>query len=154
MRPTRITGYVDEHGEIHEGVVPVLCGTKISSPYGASWMQMNQDFLLEFSARRDLGLNVHRVFTYLNARLDFENIILVPQIEIAEHLGMPRQSVYRALKKLETIGVIIRGPKVCRSSSWRLNPNAGWKGKITHLRVAQRDHLRLIKNQRTRLTDE
>ena len=92
-------------------------------------MQVNQDFLQEFAARRDVGAEVLRVFLYLNARLDFENIIQVPQLEIAEKLGIKRQNVYRATRQLEDLGIILRGPKVGRSSSWRLNPNAGWKGK-------------------------
>lgn len=110
----------------------------------SSSVQMNQDFLKEFSARRDIGLEVYRVFTYLNARLDFENVIQIQQTEIAEHLGMHKQSVHKAVKQLEALGVILRGPKVGRCSSWRLNPMAGWKGKITNLRTAQRDHLHLI----------
>lgn len=145
MRPTKIVGYVDHHGEIHEGVVPVLCNVKITSPYGAKWMQINQEFLEEFSARQDVGAEALRVFLYLNCRLDFENIIQVQQTEIAERLKLKPPSVHRAIKKLESLGVILRGPKVGRSSSWRLNPHAGWKGKITNLREAQREHLTVIK---------
>lgn len=110
-------------------------------------MQVNQDFLREFSARRDVTGEVLRVFLYLNARLDFENVIQVPQIEIAEELGLQYQNVHRAIKRLEDLGIILRGPKVGRSSSWRLNKNAGWKGKIANLRSAEREHpdLRLVK---------
>lgn len=145
MRHTRIQGYIDEHGEVHEGVIPVLVGQRVPSPYGVSWMQVNQDFLREFAARRDIGLEVHRVFAYLNSRLDFENVIQVPQVEIANELGMHKQHVNRAVSRLEDLGIILRGPKVGRSSSWRLNPHAGWKGKITSLRSAQRSHLELVK---------
>lgn len=145
MRNKRLVGYIDDRGEIHDHVVPVLVGHKIHSPYGHRWMQINQDFLKEFAARRDLGNEVLRVFLYLNARLDFENVIQVPQVEIAAELGMQRQNVHRAIKQLEDLGIIIRGPKVGRSSSWRLNPQAGWKGKVVHLREAQRQHLELVK---------
>lgn len=147
MMSTKILGYVDSNGEIHEGVVPVLVGQRVPSPYGVSWMQVNQDFLREFSARRDVTGEVLRVFLYLNARLDFENIIQVPQVEIANELGLQRQNVNRAVSRLEELGIILRGPKVGRSSSWRLNPNAGWKGKVTHLRQAQRHHLELVKSE-------
>ena len=110
-------------------------------------MQVNQEFLQEFSARRDIGAEALRVFLYLNSRLDFENVIQVQQIEIAEHLGMKKPSVHRAIKKLEELGVILRGPKVGRSSSWRLHPNAGWKGNVTHLRQAQHQHLKLVTSE-------
>ena len=143
MRKVKIKGYVDESGEIHEGVVPVLCGVKTHSPYGDRWMQTNQDFLIELAKRRDIGIEVFRVFLFLNARLDFENIIQVPQVEIARELEMSKQSVNRAIKKLENLGIIIRGPSQV-TSSWRLNPNAGWKGNIHNLRQAQRDHLTII----------
>ena len=68
MRSTKILGYVDSNAEIHEGVVPVLVGQRVPSPYGVSWMQVNQDFLREFSARRDVTGEVLRVFLYLFAR--------------------------------------------------------------------------------------
>ena len=112
---------------------------------GSSWMQVNQQFLEEFASRKDVTGEVLRVFLYLNARLDFENIIQVPQTEIAERLGLQPQNVHRAIKQLEALGVIIRGPKVGRSSSWRLNPQAGWKGKVVHLREAQRQQLEIVK---------
>ena len=147
MWKTKIVGYVDSHGEIHEGMIPVLVGQSVSSPYGVRWMQINQHFLEEFSARTDVGLEVHRVFMYLNARLDFENLIQVPQMEIAQYLRMQRPNVTRAIRKLEELGIILRGPKVGRSSSWRLHPNAGWKGKVTHLHQAQRHHLKLVKSE-------
>ena len=82
MRSKKLVGYIDDCGEIHDNVVAVLVGHKIHSPYGQSWMQINQNFLKEFAARRDLGNEVLRVFLYLNARLDFENVIQVPQVEI------------------------------------------------------------------------
>src|SRR3954469_2179874 len=127
----RRLGMVDlDTGEMLNEGVPVWVGVKARSPYGRRWMAMNQHFLEEFAARKDVGLEAHRVFWFLNARLDFDNLIQVPQTEIAQVLGMHRQHVNRAIRQLEELGVIIRGPKVGRSSSWRLNPNAGWKGKV------------------------
>ena len=108
-------------------------------------MQVNQDFLTELAARRDLGNQALRVFVYLNGRLNFENVIQVEQTEIAQALGMHKQNVNQAIKRLEELGIILRGPKIGRSSSWQLNPNAGWKGKITNLRQAQHNHLELVK---------
>ena len=62
MRSKKLVGYIDDRGEIHDNVVPVLVGHKIHSPYGHHWMQINQNFLKEFAARRDLGNEVLRVF--------------------------------------------------------------------------------------------
>ena len=116
-------------------------------------MQVNQDFQTELASQRDLGNQALRVFVYLNGRLDFENVIQVEQIEIAQVLGMQKQNVHQAIRKLEELGIILRGPKVGRSSSWRLNPNAGWKGKVTHLRQAQRHHLELVKSEENVVSD-
>jgi len=69
-----------------------------------------------------------RVFWYLVKRLDFENYIRVPQVEIAEALEMKKSSVSRAINLLESKGVLLRGPRVGQSYSWRLNPNCGFKG--------------------------
>lgn len=69
-----------------------------------------------------------RVFWYLVTRLDFENYIRVPQAEIVETLDMKKQNVSRAISLLESKGVLLRGPKVGQSYSWRLNPNCGFKG--------------------------
>lgn len=69
-----------------------------------------------------------RVFWYLVTRLDFENYIRVPQSEIVEALEMKKQNVSKAISLLENKGVLLRGPKVGQSYSWRLNPNCGFKG--------------------------
>jgi Crp-like helix-turn-helix domain len=126
----------DAHtGELLDGL-PVWFGVKERSPYGRRWVGMNQDFLLEFARRKDIGLEVWRVFGYLNSILDFDNMIHVPQAEIAKALDMKRPNVSRAMKKLEDLGIILKGAKVGRISAYRLNPNAGWKGKVKDLRPA------------------
>jgi hypothetical protein len=40
------------------------------------------------------------------------------------------------MRKLEELGIILRGQKVGKGHAWRLNPNAGWKGKLKELRPA------------------
>jgi len=140
----RRVGMVDlDTGELLEEGVPVWVGIKVKSLY-ERWVAMNQHFLEEFAARKDVRGEVFRVFIYLNARLDFHNLIQVSQIEIADALGMQKQSVNRAIRKLEELGIILRGPKVGKSSSWRLNPHAGWKGKVRDLRPALERHLRRV----------
>ena len=107
-------------------------------------MQTSQDFLHELVRRKDLGLVDFRVFLELNARLCFDNALQISQTEIAGELGIHKQSVNRSVRKLEQLGIILRGPKVSNICTWRLNPHAGWKGKVVELRQAQRDHLSVI----------
>jgi hypothetical protein len=142
--PSKRIGSVDlKTGELLDGV-NVWVGRKIVSPYGRQWMQVNQDALAEIAADKDLGLEAWRVFAYLNARLDFENLIVVQQTEIAAALGMARQSVYRAMKLLAGKQIILRGPKIGNVSSYRLNPYYGWKGKVQNLTKARQERLRIV----------
>jgi hypothetical protein len=142
--PTKRIGAHDmDTGEVLEGVA-VWIGPKLVSPYGRQWMQVNQDALAEIAADRDLGLEAWRVFAYLNARLDFENLIVVKQSEIVAALGMKRQAVGRAVKLLTSKQIILRGPKLGGVSSYRLNPHYGWKGKVQNLAKARQERLRVV----------
>jgi len=138
-------GTVDlETGEIQEGAM-VWIGIK-RSPYGSRWYMSSQDAAIELAKDPIIGKSAEamRVLWYMVGRLDFENFIQVPQTEIAEELGMHKQHVNRAVKILIDRGVLLRGPKVGRSSSWRLNPHFGWKGKVKNLNEARRKHLSVV----------
>ena len=147
--PKRHIGSIDLNtGELLDGV-SVLVGRKIASPYGSQWMQINQEALAEIAADPDLGTEAFRVFLYLNARLDFENLIVVPQAEIVTALGMKQPSVSRAIKLLTGKQILIRGPKIGGVGSFRLNPFFGWKGKVRELRKAQERHLSVVGGEDT-----
>ncbi|MCP4393510.1 MAG: MarR family transcriptional regulator [Alphaproteobacteria bacterium] len=77
---------------------------------------------------------------------DFENFIQVPQVEIARELRMHKQNVNKAIKLLLEKDILIRGPKIGKSSSWRLNPNYGYKGSPKGKVLKDKaGHLRLVK---------
>ncbi len=69
-----------------------------------------------------------KVLMMLLADLDYENYIQVAQIDIAESLGMKKPNVSKAVKNLIEFGIILEGPKIGRSKTYRLNPQFGWKG--------------------------
>jgi hypothetical protein len=78
-------GTHDPHtGELLDDI-HVVVRKKSKSPYGKNWMIFNQNFLTELAARKDVGLEVLRVFLHLNGQLDFENLIYVSQTEISEY---------------------------------------------------------------------
>jgi hypothetical protein len=85
-----------------------------------------------------------RVFLYLNARLDFENLIVVPQTEVAAALSMKRPAISRAVKLLTDKQIILRGPKIGSVGSFKLNPHYGWKGKVQNLTKARQKRLRVV----------
>jgi hypothetical protein len=130
-------------GELLDGV-NVWVGRKIVSPYGSQWMQVNQDALAEIAADRQIGAEALRVFLYLNARLDFENLIVVPQTEVAAALSMKRPAISRAVKLLADKQIVLRGPKIGSVSSYRLNPHYGWKGKVQNLTKARQERLQVV----------
>lgn len=103
---------------------------------------MNQSALL--SIANDLNHDQTRVLMALLADLDYENFIQVAQIEIAEALNMQKTHVSRAIKKLIEFGIILEGPKIGRSKTYRLNPQFGWKGTITNHKKALSSRLTLI----------
>jgi DNA-binding transcriptional ArsR family regulator len=140
----RRIGSVDLNtGELLDGV-KVWFGRKLVSPYGRDWMQVNQNALVEIAADRDIGGEALRVFLYLNGRLDFENLIVVPQAEVAEALSLRQPAVSRAIKLLVAKGIIVRAPQTGRVTALRLNPHYGWKGKVRNLRQARQTRLQLV----------
>ena len=140
----RRLGTIDlDTGEVLGEGVPVWVGAK--PRIHDRWFMAFQDALEALAKDRDLKLEHHRVLYYLFSRLDFDNFIQVPQAEVSLHLNMRKSKVSMAIKLLADKKIILRGPKVGRSSSFRLNPNYGWKGKVSSLREARRSHLELVK---------
>ena len=93
-------------------------------------------------ANSGLGLEARRVLDILLARLDFENWVRLPQAEIAKILNMKPANVSRSMRDLEKVGVILRGPKVGRSITYRINPNFGWKGSAKNHNAALNEDLK------------
>ncbi|MGL5464917.1 MAG: replication/maintenance protein RepL [Aeromonas veronii] len=87
---------------------------------------MNQAALLTIA--NELSHEQMRVLMALLTELDYENYIQVPQVDIAEKLAMQKANVSRAVKGLLDMAIILEGPKIGRSKTYRLNPEFGWKG--------------------------
>lgn len=85
-----------------------------------------------------------KVLMMLLADLDYENYIQVAQIDIAESLGMKTSAISRAIRHLLEFGIIIEGPKIGRSKTYRLNPQFGWKGTVSNHKKALRNGLSVI----------
>lgn len=138
----RRVGSVDlDTGELMEGAVLGMFYPKRQNGFRGGWVAMAQDALMAL-ARMDLGDEARRVLLAVLARLDFENYILLNQAEIGDAIGIQRANVSRAIGKLEDAGVLIRGPKAGRSSTFRLNPSFGWKGSAANHREALRARMK------------
>ena len=126
-----ILAYNKTTGEILDGV-PVFCGVK-RNPYSAGWVMNSQEALEIIAKDKEITGRIHRILWFLVARLDFENWIQISQKEICQELSMRKEDVSSGIKLLEKKGILMRGPKVGRSYSFRINPNFGWKGDVKNL---------------------
>jgi hypothetical protein len=134
---------IDEQtGELVQLPVYLNSPRKQQSIYGDGWIQMAQGPTVELAKDRELWGMPQAVLLYLIGRLDFENFIHVSQQEIAEALKAHRPDVTKAITKLVDKQILIRGPKIGRAGSYRLNPAYGWKGDNTKAKEYQ---LELIK---------
>lgn len=136
----RNIGTIDlDTGELLDGT-PVWVGVK-NNPYGRFFMA-NQDALVEIAKDKDLTLEPKNVLLYLFGKLDFENYIQVPQVEISKALNMDKSKVSKSIKLLISKEILLRGPKITRSSSFRLNPNYGWKGSAKNHKEALKQRMK------------
>lgn len=125
MTQTRIT-QIDEHGEPLEGFVAYIAPRRRNG-FQEGWVAMAQH-PMEMLAQSDLRGDDLRVLLALLGRLDFENLLVLNQAELARTLGLARQNVQRSIRALMRQGVLLEGPRIGISRSYRLNPNYGWKG--------------------------
>lgn len=126
----RTTGEVLSEGAL------VWVPNRTPHPYGNRWMAMTLDGLDKLTATPGIGMREMRIFAVLLKRLDHENFILVPQVEIVKATGFHASHVSSSMKRLVEVGALITGPKVGRSQTYRLSPEIGWKGSKRNLRTA------------------
>lgn len=136
MAKQREVGSVDlETGEILPHVL-VAMQQKIPNGFAEGWVAMAQSAADLFAGIKNT--DDHRVLWMLLAQLNFENDIRIEQSAIAEKLGMQRPNVSRSIKRLQELGIIVEGPKVGRSRTYKLDPAYGWKGSSANHQKALR----------------
>lgn len=121
-------------GEVMGGFVAYVAPKRVNG-FGGEWMAMSQMAAMML-AKSDLTAPDMRVFFALIAKLDFENLLVLSQAELGRELGMQRQHVQRSIKRLMELGVLLEGPRIGISRSYRLNPQMGWKGSAKNHHTA------------------
>ncbi len=96
---------------------------------GGQFVMAAQDGFLRLGLDPDITGQDYRVLMIYLGNLDFENYLQIHQTWIAESLGIKKEQVSRSTKKLIEKGVLIKGSKVGKHTTYRLNPFYGWKGK-------------------------
>lgn len=126
-------------GEVLNGYIAVLQPRRRNGFIGG-WMAMAHNFGELMASLH--GEELHRVTWALLTKLDLENWIRLSHAELAEELGMKRPNVSRAIARLVDLGVLLVGPKIGHSHTYRLNPNYGWKGSARRHREVLEERLR------------
>jgi hypothetical protein len=107
-----------------------------------------QEAFLELSKDRELRGYPRAVLDFLLSKLNFENWIIVEQREVCAATGIDKGNVSRAFKLLLQKQILLAGPKVGRTPSYRLNTKYGWRGSVENLYAyrdgEERKHLELI----------
>ena len=122
-------------GEVLEDGFVAYVTPKRKNGFGTGWIAMAQN-AMDLLADSDLDGQGWRVLAKLIGRLDFENLLVLNQAELARDLKMQRQNLQRSIKKLIELGVLLEGPRIGVSRSYRLNPEFGWKGSAKNHVVA------------------
>jgi predicted transcriptional regulator len=127
----KVVGYIDERTGKEYGF-PVIFGRK-KNPYGNGWIMNSQEALDIIAEDKEIRGFDLRVFLKVCARVDFENWVHLPIKELGEELRIDKAQISRSIKVLVKKGVLLKSEKIGRSYAYRLNPDFGWKGKVTHL---------------------
>jgi len=121
-------------GELIDGFIAVL---QQKQHMGfRSWFAMNLDAFEILGSSSGLTGRDYYVLFGLLRRLDFENLIVLSQADLARELNMKRTHVNRSISKLVKIEALIAGPKMGHHRSYKLNPNLGWKGSAKNHKKA------------------
>lgn len=137
-------GQVDlDTGEVIEEGFIAYVAPKRQNAFG-NWIAMAQDMFMNL-AKSGLNSTDNKVLYALLSKLDFENLLVINQSELAKELGLQRQNFSRSVQRLIKEGIILQGPKIGVSRSFRLNPTVGWKGTASNHKKAVKSHLEVIK---------
>lgn len=98
--------------------------------------------ILTLTVERALTLRDLQVLYAMLEALELENFIRISQKHLADRLEMRQPHVSRSVATLIRNGIILQGPKIGSSSTYRLNPNFGWKGSGKSHHVALRDQMK------------
>lgn len=131
-------------GEIVEGVFAIMPVRKRNG-FSEGWFAMSNEALaqvLTLTTNRQLQLRDLEVLFAMLEVLELENFLRISQKNLAERLGMLQPHVSRSIGVLLKHGILLAGPKIGTSSTYRLNPRFGWKGSGKAHHEALREQMR------------
>jgi len=130
-------------GEIVEGV-HVIVPAKRKNGFNKGWYAMATDAtgeLINLVLQKKLQPKDVLTLLAMLEVLELENYIRISQRHLAERLQMLPPNISRSIKALISNGILLLGPKVGNSSTFRLNPHFGWKGGALQHHKALRERM-------------
>lgn len=109
-----------------------------------AFVMLWQEALPRLVRDKRLGLQHWRVLMWLMSKLDFENYIHVAQIDIAKGTEMDKGNISRVMRDLLEFGVVLEGPRIGRSTTYRMSPNLGWRGRVKSFQEERSRRLALV----------
>lgn len=93
-----------------------------------NWSRIFDDALDSLSRDKDLrGVGIS-VLLQIMSRLDYENKIVLCQVEIAEVLGIDKAYISHSITKLVSKGILSKVGDVRRTHTYKLNIEYAWRG--------------------------
>lgn len=135
-----------DSGEIIEGFVAYVAPKRVNG-FRGGWVAMAQGPMMSL-AQSGLGAQDYRVLLAMMAKLDFDNLLVVNQAELADELEMQKPNINRSIKRLVELGVMVEGPRIGVHRSYRLNPKFGWKGSAQGHQKALRERMTAARIER------
>lgn len=136
-------GTVTADGEILEGVCVVI-PKKHKNGFQRGFYTMANDAtgeVIDLVLQGKLqGKDVITLLALLEV-LEWENWIRISQRALADRLKMAPPNVSRSMKALINNGIILVGPNIGTSKTYRLNPRFGWKGGYKEHRAALKERM-------------
>lgn len=139
---SRRLGTIDlDSGEVFEDGVPVWVNAKVR--WREDWFMGFQQAFALVAADKDITGETLRVWLFLLSQIGFENWVSIPQKKIGDALNLQKTNVSRSIKTLLNKGLLLEGPKMGRTTAYKLNSKYAWKGKVTNLSKERCDVLSL-----------
>jgi|GEM_PF-1004351 len=104
---------------------------------GNRWIMTFQDSLEIIATDSDLTGQTLRVLMFLMSTLEFENYITIKQVAIADRLKIYKPDVSKAMRLLVDKGIILK-VKEGTATAYKLNPEYGWKGKVSNREIERK----------------
>jgi len=142
MSNRRMLQFDPETGEEFDGFIAYVAPKKRNGFCQGRFLTMNQD-ATRILALSELGGDDLKVFLYLTSMVDFENLLVVNQADVARAMGKRYQNINRSIKRLVAMAVLLEGPRIGTSRSYRFNPEFGWKGTA-------KNHVTALKDERSK----